>query len=60
VQAELKACQELEARKAMHDATFKQRQCAPLPCSAPIRASQRGGEAEPPPDLHKGGRPTQH
>lgn len=25
-QAELKACQELEARKAMHDATFKQRQ----------------------------------
>ena len=28
-QAELKACQELEARKAMHDATFKQRQCVP-------------------------------
>ena len=27
-QAELKVCQELEARKALHDATFKQRQCA--------------------------------
>ena len=42
MQAELKACQELEARKAMHDATFKQRQCASLPRAPPHPFLMRG------------------